>query len=134
MSGFENARSISLQCGGADIRQYRFVVAAAGGIAEADTAGVDCIGVALEAYDDSEYDAGNASNVIPVALLDGAKLMVVAGDAVTKGAAIGTDNQGRAVAVTGATDHVLGYANEAAAAAGEQFQIVAARGGFAAQS
>lgn len=128
MSGFEKARSISLQAAtGADIPQYRFVGAGANGIA-LSAEGADSVGISLEMYDDSEHTAGNASNVIPVAVLDGAKLMVEAGAAVTAGQAVAADAEGRAIAATG-TARVLGYAIEAAAKAGEFIQIVGSKGG-----
>lgn len=133
MSGFENARSISLACGAADVRQYRFVKASAAGVVECG-AGDDSVGIALEGYVHANYTAGGASNVIPVAQLDGAKLMVEAGAAIAAGAPIAADADGQAVTAAGVTTNVLGYALEAAGAAGVMIQIVGTKKGFMAQT
>lgn len=134
MSGFESARSISLACdAGQDLPKYRFTKTSATGIVLCGS-GDDSVGISLEKYDDAKFAAGNGSNVIPVAILDGAKLMVEAGAAVTAGAPIMSDADGQAIAATGVTGNVLGYALQAAAAAGEMIQIVGTKKGFFAQT
>lgn len=129
MSGFESVRSISLAAkSGADIPQNRFVKASSTGVLLA-TAGSDSVGVSLEAYDDSEHAAGGAAGVIPVACLDGGKVMVEAGAAVAAGDPIASDGTGRAITATTSVQ-LLGYALEAAGAAGVIFQVVATKGGL----
>lgn len=128
MSGFQNARAISLACAAADLPANRFVRPSATGITLVGTAGLDAVGVSLEGYVQADFAAGNASNVIAVAQLDGAKLMVEAGAAVTAGAAIMSDATGRAITAATAGSNILGYAVEAAGAAGVMFQIVGSKG------
>lgn len=103
---YESVRTVSLPVlsSSVDILQRRFVTfAATEGLSLPATAGesVDIIGVTLEAYDDSEFDAGSASNVIPVAMLAGSgKLEVEAGGDITVGQRIVSGNDGRAIAST----------------------------------
>lgn len=127
MSGYQNARAISLACAAASIAANRFVAMSATGITYA-AAGGNAVGMTLEAYDHTAYGLGNASNVIAVAQLDGSKLMIEAGAAIAAGAAVASDATGRAVTAAGTGTAVLGYAVPAAGAAGEIIQIVAARG------
>lgn len=127
MSGFQNVRAIALTAAAASIAQAHFVKMTATGLAVAGE-GEDAVGMALESYDHEAFTNGGASNVLAVAQLDGAKLMIVAGAAVALGSPIASDAQGRAVVAT-AGDFILGYATEAAAAAGEVFQITASKAG-----
>lgn len=128
MSGNQNVRAIGLACGAADVIAHRFVRATAAGILNTNAAGQDALGVALEGYDHSAFTDGGASNVIAVAQLDGAKIMIEAGAAVAKGAAIMSNNVGQAITAATAGSNILGYANEAAAAAGELIQVVSSKG------
>lgn len=128
MSGFQNARAISLACAAAAIPANRFVRPSATGIILVGTSGQDAVGVSLEAYDHAAFVAGNASNVIAVAQLDGAKLMVEAGAAIAAGAAIMSNATGKAITAATTGSNILGYAVEAAAADGEMIQIIAAKG------
>lgn len=128
MSGFQNARAISLACAAADVPANRFVRPSSTGITTVGTAGLDAVGLSLESYDHSEFVAGNASNVIAVAQLDGAKLMVEAGAAIAAGAAIMSNNAGKAITAATAGSNILGYAVEAAAADGEMIQFVSSKG------
>lgn len=126
-----NTASLEVLSASADIPARRFVtVKATVGLTLPATANdsTDIIGVTTELYDDSEYDAGNASNCITVAMLSGSgKLEVEAGAAITKGARIIAGNDGRAIASTttaGGTVPAGGYteigiADTAAGAAGE---------------
>lgn len=128
MSGFQNARAISLACAAANVAANRFVRPTATGITLVGTAGLDAVGVSLEGYVHADYVAGNASNVIAVAQLDGAKLMIEAGAAITAGAAVMSDASGRAITAATAGSNILGYAVEAAGAAGELIQVVSSKG------
>jgi len=134
----QSARSISLPCdAGQDLPQRRFVAySATGCVLPADGGGAaqegDVIGVSLEAYDDSEFALGNASNVIPVALLDGAVLEVEAGaEAITVGAAVSTDGSGRAKPADATGDEILGVAKTAVGAmeAGTIIEVIAQKAG-----
>ena len=128
---FEATRSISMQAAsGADIGQRRFVTLGANGIAQSG-ANEEAHGVALEPYDDSEFANDNASRTIPVALLDGAKIEVEAGAAVTAGDFVTSDANGQAVTAT-TGQRILGQAFSAAGAANEVLTIVGLRGALAA--
>ena len=124
---FAEVRPISLKVNvaahNADIPQRRFVNFTANGLRLAGNAG-DAVGVTLEAYDDSEFDAGNASDVIPVGLLDGGRLEVQAGAAVAAGARVMSNASGQAITATGATARVLGIAQTAAGAANEVITVI----------
>ncbi len=128
MSGFQNARAISLACAAADVPANRFVRPSSTGITTVGTSGLDAVGVSLEAYIHADFVAGNASNVIAVAQLDGAKLMVMAGAAIAAGAAIMSNAAGKAITAATAGSNILGYAVDAAAADGEIIQVVASKG------
>ena len=118
---YQAARSISLPCdAGQDLPQRRFCGHSATGLVLGPDQGASTAGVSLETYDDSEFALDGASNVIPVALLDGAVLEVEASaEAITVGAAITADAAGQAKLANAAGDVVLGYALNATAAAGE---------------
>lgn len=128
MSGNQNVRAIGLACGAANVIAHRFVRATAAGILNSSANGQDALGVALENYVHQDFLDGGASNVIAVAQLDGAKVMIEAGAAVAKGAAIMANTTGQAITAATAGSNILGYANEAAAAAGELIQIVTSKG------
>lgn len=130
MSGFQNVRAIALTAAAANIAQARFVKMTATGASLAG-AGEDAVGMALESYVHADFTAGGASNVIAVAQLDGAKLMIEAGGEVAAGDPIASDATGRAV-TAGFEEFVLGYATEAAGAAGVIFQIVSSKAGLSA--
>lgn len=127
MSGFQNARAISLICAAVAIPANRFVRPSSTGIILA-TLGADAVGVSLEEYVQTAFAAGLASNVIAVAQLDGAKLMIEAGAAIALGAAVMSSANGRAITAVTTGSNILGYALEAAAAAGEFIQVVASKG------
>jgi hypothetical protein len=115
---FESVRSITMVPADAAISQYRFVKITTD--AEVTLAGntEDAIGVALVA------SALNDNTEIPVALLDGAKLTVEAGAAITIGARVMSDASGRVITAVGATARVLGWALQTAGAAGEYITII----------
>lgn len=132
---FENVRSISATPVSATlIPARRFVTVTTAGEVTLATASGDAIGISLEA------SPANSSVVIPVALLDGAKIEVEANAAIAAGtpvaaAGAGAD-AGRADDTTAAvTVKFLGYALTAAGAAGEVITIIGSKSaGFAAQS
>lgn len=136
---YERVRSITLPidtAASADIPQRRFVRMASTGIQlPADGGGgaaVPVIGVTLEAYDDSEHDAGNGLDQVPVALLDGAKIEVELGtEAIAVGGAVSTDASGRAKPANAAADEVLGVSlsTVGAANAGTIITIIAMKSG-----
>lgn len=129
MAGNIAAKSISLPVASASvIRQRRFVTIDSNGNAiEAATAGIHCVGIALEASADGDTSA------IPVAVLDGSVIEVEAGGTVAAGALVATANDGQAVAAAGVTTRVLGMALSAGAD-GAVMRIVGGSFGFAAQS
>ena len=95
--------------------QFRFVKLTSGKVAQCSVAGEGAIGV----LQDKPSAANQAANVC--ALVGVSK--VVAGAAVAQGAKVTTDNQGRAA--TWATgNHLMGYALNAASAAGEVIEVV----------
>lgn len=129
----EAVRSVSLEADvGQDLPARRFVRPSVSGIVLAG-AGGDAVGVSLELYDDSEQVAGRATRTISVALLDGAKMEVEAGAAVTAGDPVESDATGRAITAAGEGDVALGYALNAAAGAGEFITIVGLKPSAAAQ-
>lgn len=103
---YEAVRAISLPvlASTVDIPARRFVTfeATNGLQLPADVGqGEDLIGVTLEAYDDSEFDAGNASNTLSVALLAGSgKIEAEAGGIITVGARLIVGNDGRPIVST----------------------------------
>lgn len=116
---YEAVRSITLTPIAANlVNANRFIaVSTAGEVDEAVNAG-DAIGVSLEA------SAASSGVAINVALLDGAKIMVESGAAVTAGTRVMSDATGRAITATGATARTLGFALTASGAAGELITIV----------
>ncbi len=139
---YEAVRTVSLEvlASTVDIPQRRFVTfeATNGLQLPADVGqGEDIIGVTLEAYDDSEADAGNASPVVPVAMLSGSgKIEAEAGGIITVGARIIVGNDGRPVASTTTAGGTVpagnyrevGIALSASGAAGEVITFVPVTG------
>lgn len=121
----ENARSISLiPVAANEILQNKFVaVGLSGFIDEATNAG-DAVGISLERSPSTAQDAEQDDVAIPVALLDGAKLEIVAGATVQPGDRVMSDATGRAIIATGASSRVLGIALSAATAADEIITII----------
>lgn len=117
--GFELVRSVTLKVGAA-INQYRFVEVSGANVVEANAATDHIVGVTLEARSATDITNGNVT--IPVAL-PGCRVKVTAGAAVAQGAAVMTDATGRAITAT-ATNRVQGIALTAAAAAGEQIDVL----------
>lgn len=101
------------------INKNRFVnVVTAGEVDEALNAG-DAIGVSQEA------SAAASATEIPVAVLNGGKIDVESGAAITVGARVMSDATGRAITATGATARVLGIALETSGAAGQVITVLA---------
>lgn len=124
---YEAVRSVSLQCdAGQDLPANRFCVPSATGLVLSSNAG-EAIGVSLDLYDDSEFVLGNASNTIPVALLDGSKVEVECGAAVAAGARVMSNASGQAITAVGATARALGYALTATSNLGETLTIVGSK-------
>ncbi|MBL4904284.1 MAG: DUF2190 family protein [Desulfocapsa sp.] len=102
---YESNRTITLLPHVANvILKNRFVSIGTGGLVDESTAAADAVGVSRE-----QSDADN-SIAIPVTLLDGGKVEVEAGAAVTIGVRVMSDSTGRAITATGATARVLGIA------------------------
>lgn len=115
----ENTQTITLSAVAATaVRQRRFVIQTATGITEA-TAGADAVGVSFG----SVPDTAGTSRAIAVVTNQGCRVEVEAGAAVTVGADIMSDAQGRVVAAT-ATNAILGKALTAASAAGEIVEVL----------
>lgn len=133
----QSARSISLSCdAGQDLPLRRFCSMSATGLVLGPDQGgganseISVIGVSLETYDDSEHTAGNASNVIPVALLDGAVLEVEASaEDLAVGDAITTDAAGQAKIANLDADEVLGVAISVTTEAGEILTFIGMKAG-----
>jgi hypothetical protein len=105
---------------GSAVRLGRFVVQAAGDGQWDEVAGAQGLmqGVALEA----QTVVGAA---FAVAMANGAIVKVEAGDAITRGARVASDNQGRAIPhVSGAGNVTGGEALDAANGAGEFVRIL----------
>jgi hypothetical protein len=115
---YENNRSIPFTPVAAAVRQNRFVSIGTAGAVDESGAGVDAIGVSLEA------SPAATQTVIPVLLLDGGKTEVEAGAAVIAGVRVMSDSEGRAITAVGATVRVLGWSLSATGAAGEILTIV----------
>jgi len=128
---YQSARSISLPCdAGQDLPQRRFCSYSATGLVLGPDQGAGVLGVSLEGYDDSEFALDNSSNVIPVAVLDGAVLEVEASaEAITVGAAITADAAGQAKLANLTGDVIVGYALSATAAAGEILTFASVQSG-----
>jgi hypothetical protein len=116
---FESNKTITLLPVVANvINRFRFVSILAAGLVDETVANADAVGVS------QEDSLAAASVAIPVMLLDGGKIEVEAGAAVTAGARIMSDATGRCIDATGATARVLGFALNATSAAGEVVTIV----------
>lgn len=112
----ESARSITA-IAGSTVTHYRFVVIAADGQADhAGTAQIAVDGVCgMDATVGVEF---------PMMVADGGVVKVAAGAAVTRGAAVATDNAGKVIAWVDAAGNVAtGRALEAATAADEVIAI-----------
>ena len=122
MANYEKVRSLTRTPVTGVVRANRFVeVTSAGAIQEVGSVGGDSVGVLLEASGD-----GSTSSV-SIGLLDGARIPVEAGAAITLGARVMADAQGRVITAVGANARVLGYADEAASAAGELITVLTSR-------
>ena len=112
----EALRAVTLVAG-AVVAQRRFVTINSSGLAIQATANDDAVGVSLSA-------AAVSGDSIPVALMEGIA-EVESGAAVTIGDAIKNDATGRAISMTATvTDVQIGYALEAAGAAGEFITVL----------
>jgi hypothetical protein len=120
----EGIKAVTLQVAAA-VGQYRFVkVTTAAKVIQTAAAGDDTVGIALEARTAGNITDGN--DQIPVAL-PGCKCFVVAGAAIDVSAGVVpvcSDGTGRAIAVSAATDRVLGYALSSAGAANEMVTVL----------
>ena len=117
MAHYESARTITVEAGTA-IEPYRFLVLASDGqVDHAGTAQVAVDGVSAEEQDTVGRD-------LPMAVPDGGVVKVEAGAAVTAGAMVATDNQGRAIAWVDAAGNVaVGKAMSAAGQAGDIISV-----------
>lgn len=120
----ENTQTITLFAVAATaVRQRRFVIQTATGITEA-TDGADAVGVSFG----SVPDTAGTSRAIAVVTNQGCRVEVEAGAAVTVGADIATDAQGRVIPAATA-DAILGKALTAASAAGEIVEVLFSKAG-----
>lgn len=122
----QTIRQISMDVGAVDVTARRFVSMGNNGIVAISGNGADAIGVAAETT-----DVAGGNTTVPVALLDGAVLMVEAGAAIDVSASIipiASDATGRVVTAV-VTDTILGYAKTSAGAAGEFIEIVGLKTG-----
>jgi len=116
--------------------QYKFVVQSGGRGFALATAGVKAFGVLLNkpsngvgASTNSGFSDGKGGTI---ALIEaGGTAPVVAGAAITAGAAVMSDANGLAVTAT-ATNNIIGYAEEAATGTGEIIAVTLTDGGVAA--
>ena len=125
MAGFDNVTPITLGVASATvIRENRFVVIGANGLAEESNDGNDAIAVCPLG------SANGNDNAIAVVPLNGAIVTVEAGAAIDASTAkdIASDNDGRAI-IAAAGDVVLGKALDSATAAGDPIRILALPGG-----
>ena len=118
MATFQRLSTLSV-IAGAVVRLYRFVqLQADGKYDEVGVAQARADGVAAQAA----LADGDVFAMEP--LPSGAIMKLEAGAAVTRGAQIASDNQGRAIAhVTTAGNYILGLALDAAAGAGEIIRV-----------
>jgi len=119
----ESVRSISMTPIAGAIAQRVFVVLAAGAEVTTAGAGVDVLGVTLEASPASDQKS------IPVTCMDGSRQEVVAGAAIDVSAgvvAIMSNASGQAVAAT-STNAIVGYAVTSAGAAGQVIEFLATK-------
>ena len=124
---YEATRSISLIPVSTAIGQRLFVTVDSSGNAALPTAGGLAVGVTLEA------SPANSQVAIPVALLDGAKMEVIAGGTISIGSLVEAAADGQAVAGGGATDRALGVALTAGTD-GQVMTILGGVTGFAANA
>lgn len=115
----ENTQTITLSAVAATaVRQRRFVIQTSTGITEA-TDGADAVGVSFG----SVPDTAGSPRALAVVTNNGCRVEVEAGAAVTVGADVASDAQGRVIAAaTG--DAILGKALTAASAAGEIAEVL----------
>lgn len=112
----ESVRLITLKAGAA-IAKHRFVKSAGNGkVIQSAAEGDQTIGVSKS--------AAAADNDFIAVALQGCRVAIEAGGALTAGAAVETDSVGRAVAHGGAAARGLGYVEEAAGGAGEIVTLV----------
>lgn len=113
---FEAVRSISL-LPGAVVVNRRFVTVQADGK-------FDHTGNALQAHGIVLADGVDGDPAIAVALLDGSKIEVESGAAISIGARVMSNAAGKAITATGATARVLGVALSASGADTEIITIL----------
>ena len=126
MAGFQNVQSVHMPVAAA-IGQLLFVEMGANGVvAAANAAADDVVGISLESRSAAQVTAGDVQ--IPVAL-PGCKCKVTAGAAISiaSAAPVTSNASGQAVLAV-ATNKVLGYALQAAGAAGDQIEILFLKG------
>lgn len=118
MSTSQNIRTVT-RTAGSSISPYRFVV-----FSTADSK-YDHVGTAQTDADGISAEGGMGDgDAFPMVLPDGCIAKVEAGAAISVGATLASDNQGRAItAVSGAGNITLGKALKAAGAAGEIIEI-----------
>ena len=124
---YEATRSISLTPVATAIGQRLFVNLNSSGTVELTAANGNAVGVTLEA------SPANDQVAIPVALLDGSKVEVIAGGTISVGGLVAAAADGQAVAATGATTRALGVALTAGAD-GQVMTILTGVNAFAAQA
>ena len=124
---YEAARSISLIPVSTAIGQRLFVTLNSSGNVALPAANGHAVGITLEDSANGDQEA------IPVALLDGSKVEVIAGGTVAIGAFVGAAADGQAVAVTAAGNRALGIALTAGTD-GQVMTILTGVQGFAANA
>lgn len=117
MATHQSSSPISVTAGSA-VSLYRFVVLAADGK-------YDHVGSAQGRADGVSCQAAAADgDAFAMQRLDGSIVKVEAGAAVTRGAQLGSDTSGRAIAhVSAAGNYILGVTLQAASAAGEIIEV-----------
>ena len=117
---FQKAHPLAMIAGAA-VSIARFVKMSGAKVIQCAADTDDAVGVSMTA-------AAADLDSIAVAAYDGGIVEVTAGAAITAGVPVASDATGRALAaVTG--DRVLGYAQKAAAAAGEVIDVLLVKGG-----
>lgn len=117
MAASQACRSVSVVAG-STVTRYRFVVLAAG------DGQYDMVSGAQGEADGIAGESVSAGDSLAMVLPDHGIAKVEAGDAVSRGAVVGSDTSGRAIpAVSGAGNFRLGKAREAATAAGDIIEI-----------
>ena len=124
---YEATRSVSLTPVATAIGQRLFVTLNSSGNVALTAANGHAVGVTLEA------SPANDQVAIPVALLDGSKVEVIAGGTVAVGSFVGAAADGQAVAVSAATNRALGIALTAGTD-GQVMTILTGVQGFAANA